>query len=422
MAANLTPPLQPLRLLGLPARHGRWLLIPIGMTILMCLGNLYSWSVFRQPLEQELGISATASLLPYTIALVFNAAFVTITGFQMVRIGPRTIAVVGGLCVGGGYWLSSFATNIELITLTYGLIAGVGVGIVYGAPMVTVARWFPDRQGLAVGLTITGFGLSPLITAPLSKMLINQYGLRPTLQLLGISFTVIVIGLAMTLKLPPPEWPQLICHGSLVCLARAKVYPANPLKTQAFYGLWICYTIATIVGLSAIGISSPVGVEVIHLEPTVAANSLALFAVFNGLSRPLFGWLSDRYHPHHVAIGSFSLILMACLVMMTAHSGNVGQYLTAFCVFWFCLGGWLAIAPATTLQFFHPDSYAQTYGLLFSAYGVGALVGTLVTGQIRDWFGSYTYAFYPMAGLAIVGIIVAYTMLRPEHPNCASNI
>ncbi|MEM6434468.1 MAG: MFS transporter, partial [Cyanobacteria bacterium P01_D01_bin.115] len=98
-------------------------------------------------------------------------------------------------------------------------------------------------------------------------------------------------------------------------------------------------------------------------------------------------------------------------------SGQVITYLIAFCLFWFCLGGWLAMAPAITLRLFDPENYAQNYGLVFSAYGVGALIGTLTAGQIRDWFGSYTYAFYPMAFLAVVGIVIASIMLKPDaHP------
>lgn len=86
----------------------------------------------------------------------------------------------------------------------------------------------------------------------------------------------------------------------------------------------------------------------------------------------------------------------------------------AFSLFWFCLGGWLALAPTATLHLFNPDDYAQNYGIVFTAYGMGALLGTLVAGQIRDWFGSYIYAFYPMAGLAIVGIILATFFLKRE--------
>ncbi|MGB5631609.1 MAG: OFA family MFS transporter [Waterburya sp.] len=399
---------------GLPAERGRWLLIPLGMSVLLCLGSVYSWSIFRKPLEGEFNIGATQSLLPYTVALVFYAALMPIAGYYIPRIGTQTMTAIGGVFVGLGYILSSFASNIGMMTLTYGVIAGTGVGITYGVPMVVVAKWFPDQKGLAVGLTIIGFGLSPLVTAPLANSLIDIYSVKPTLRILGIAFTAIILLIAITLKLPPKDWHPRRNLAAPVKSSATITYPVSLVKSRSFYGLWICYAIGTLVGLSAIGISSSVGEEIINIDPRLAAGSVSLFALFNGISRPLFGWLSDRFKPHYVAVLTYTLILIACVLMINAQSGQVATYLIAFCLFWFCLGGWLAIAPTTTLRFFNPDLYAPNYGIVFTAYGVGALLGTLTTGRIRDWFGSYTYAFYPMALLAIIGIVVASIWLKRD--------
>lgn len=401
-------------LLGQPADRGRWFLIPLGMIIFLCLGSVYSWSIFRTPLESELGISATESLLPYTFVLVFYAVLMPITGFYIPRIGTRITTAIGGMIVGLGYILSSFATQVGVLVFTYGVIGGTGIGIVYGVPIVVISRWFPDRKGLAVGLTIVGFGLSPLITAPLANQLIGAFTVRPTLCILGVAFTIIILAISLAMKLPPENWhPRQ--HANVSTITSAPAYPRNLLKSRSFYGLWLCYAIGALVGLSAIGISSPVGEEIIDINPTVAARSVSLFALFNGASRPLFGWLSDRFKPHYIAIFSYTLTLIACVLMMNAQTGQVATYLTAFCLFWFCLGGWLAMAPTITLRFFKPDQYAQNYGLVFTAYGVGALIGTLVAGRIRDFFGTYNYVFYPMALLAIIGIVIACVLLKRER-------
>lgn len=405
----------PLTLFGLPATRGRWFLIPLGMGVLLCLGTVYSWSIFRKPLEAELNLTATESLLPYTVALVCYSASMPIAGFYIPKLGPRLMTAIGGIVVGAGYILSSVAPHIGAIALTYGVIAGVGVGIAYGVPMAVVARWFPDKKGLAVGLTIIGFGLSPLITAPLANQLISAYTVRPTLRLLGIAFTLIILLLSLTLKMPPRDWHPHSTKANFTPCIPSPAYPKNLLKSRSFYGLWLCYAIGTLIGLSAIGISSPVGEEVINIDAGLAASSVSLFALFNGLSRPLFGWLSDRFKPQFIAIATYTLILIACVLMANAQQGQVTTYLLAFCLFWFCLGGWLAIAPTTTLRFFDPDHYAQNYGIVFTAYGVGALLGTLATGRIRDWLGTYTYAFYPMALLAIVGIVLASLLLKQER-------
>jgi MFS family permease len=416
-----SPNVSTVKVLGRPAEQGRWLLIPLGMIILLCLGTVYSWSIFRTPLENELGITATQSLLPFTFALVFYAATMPIAGFYIPRIGTRITTAIGGIVVGLGYILSSLAKQVGVLALTYGVVAGIGVGIVYGVPMVVASRWFPDKKGLAVGLTVLGFGLSPFITAPLANQLISAYTVRPTLRILGIAFIAIISAMALMMKLPPKGWhPQR--NFAVSQQVSPLTYPKNVFKSRSFYGLWICYAIGTLVGLSAIGISSPVGEEIIEINPTVAAASVSLFAVFNGVSRPLFGWLSDRFKPHHMAIFSYVLILIACVLMVNAQTGQVATYLLAFCLFWFCLGGWLAMAPTITLRFFNPDQYAQNYGIVFTAYGVGALIGTFVTGRIRDLFGTYNYVFYPMALLAIIGIIIACVLLKREKCSVADSV
>ncbi|MGD1917523.1 MAG: OFA family MFS transporter [Pleurocapsa sp.] len=405
------------KLFGLPAEQGRWFLILLGTLVLLCLGTVYSWSIFRDPIETSLDVGATESLLPYTFVLLFYSALKPITGLYLDRLGTRRATILGGLILGTGYVLSSFATNIHTLIFTYGVLVGTGVGIIYGIPMVVAARWFPDQKGLAVGLTIIGFGLSPVITAPLAKKAIDSYGVQQTLLILGITFTVIILSISTVLKLPPNGWKPKGWDAVASNSNQENSQHSHPnlWQRRSFYGLWICYTIGTLVGLSAIGISSPVAQEIINLDSNLAAASVSLFALFNGLSRPIFGWLTDRFQPRYIAVASYVMILIATIMMMNAQSGQVITYLIAFCIFWFCLGGWLALAPTATLKLFNSENYARNYGIVFTAYGIGALLGTLTAGRIRDIFGSYTYAFYPMALLAIIGIVVAITTLKRDR-------
>ena len=176
--------------------------------------------------------------------------------------------------------------------------------------------------------------------------------MQQTLLIFGIAFTVIILSIATMLKLPPKGWqPQGWQIASENIVSNDSLQPSL-FQTRSFYGLWICYAIGTLVGLSAIGISSPVAEEIIKMSPTLAASSVSLFALFNGLSRPLFGWLTDRFPPRYTAVASYLLILIATILMMNAQEGQVAIYLTAFCLFWFCLGGWLALAPTATLTLF----------------------------------------------------------------------
>lgn len=405
--------MQNMQLFGMPAEKGRWLLIPLGATVLLCLGTVYSWSIFRKPLEKLLSINATESLLPFTVLLVLFAVLMPITGFCINRFGTRIVTAVGGVITGLGYVLSSLDGNLQFLTFTYGVIAGVGVGIVYGVPLAVVAKWFPDKKGVAVGLTVIGFGLSPLVTAPLAKSLIDSYGVRQTFVILGVVFTAIILAIATVLKTPPEDWTPAGWNPNVATLGGASSSNQGTiLQSQGFYGLWLCYTIGTFSGLAAIGISSPLAQEIIQLDAATAASTVSLFAVFNALGRIFFGWFTDRFSPKMGAIVSFVLVLIASLMMLKAGQGAVATYLVAFSLFYFSFGGWLAIAPTTTLILFSSADYAKNYGIVFTAYGAGALGGTLLAGRIRDIFGSYTGFFYPTAALAILGIVLAVFMLK----------
>ncbi|MFB2897372.1 OFA family MFS transporter [Aerosakkonemataceae cyanobacterium BLCC-F50] len=399
------------KVFGMAPEQGRWLYVPLGLIVLLCLGTVYSWSIFRKPLEKAFSIGATESLLPFTVLLVVFAILMPITGFFIDKYGCRLVTAVGGIITGLGYILSSFASDISSLVFTYGVIAGAGVGIAYGVPLAVTARWFPDKKGLAVGLTVVGFGLSPLVTAPIAKTLIETNTVPPTFLILGIAFTLIILLISATLTFPPTGWKPAGWEPSQ-SVRIAINDDVQMMQTSSFYGLWICYTIGTFVGLSAIGISSPVAQEIIKLDAGTAAATVSLFAVFNGLGRPLFGWIADKYKPRNAAVINYVLILIASILMSSAGQGNVASYLAAFCLFWLSLGGWLAIAPTATLTLFNPLNYAKNYGIVFTAYGVGAFFGTIVAGRIRDIFGSYTYAFYVTAILAIIGIVCAWFLLK----------
>jgi MFS family permease len=404
-----------LKLFGLPARQGRWLFLPLGITAMLCLGTVYSWSIFRKPLtaalnKQGITISATDTLLPFATLLVVFAILMPIASRYIERYGAAKVTAVGGTIVGLGYFFSSFATSIPLLVITYGLIAGAGVGIVYGVPIAVTAKWFPDRKGLAVGLTVVGFGLSPLITAPLAGFLIDKYGIDGMFRIFGVAFTAILWAIATQLRFPPTGWqpsPQFVASPAIA-------EPDRLLSSPSFFALWICYAIGTLAGLMAVGIASNVGKEVVGLDPSMATASVSIFAIFNGVGRPLFGWLTDRLKPKMTAIISYVLILIASIVMLNTGKGQVVNYFFAFGLLWLSLGGWLAIAPTATLSMFNPVNYTKNYGIVFTAYGAGALLGTLVAGSAKDIFGSYTNAFIPTAILSILGISIATFALKPD--------
>ncbi|MEO0488357.1 MAG: OFA family MFS transporter [Cyanobacteria bacterium J06659_2] len=407
------------RLFGLPPDQGRWLFIPLGLMVLLCLGTVYSWSIFSGPFEAELNSRPGTILLPFLVLGVTFTLVMPIAGLYMNRCSPRILTSLGGILVGLGYLLASQASSLLWLVLSYGVVAGLGVGMTYGVPLAVAARWFPDRKGLAVGLTVVGFGLSPLVTAPLAFNLINgnpawnlpALGIRQTFVLLGIVFTVLIVAIASVLRMPPPRWtPSNFAQTLNQSVETDASLPM--MQTQTFYGLMFCYTVGTFVGLTAIATTAQVGSELVNLEAEDLALAVPLFAVFNGLGRPLFGWLNDRLRPKFTIIIINSLILIASILMMHTSPDEPGQYLVAFSIFWFCLGAWLAVAPAATLSFFGLPNYPNNYGLLFLAFGGGGLSGIFTAIALRGITGSFAPFFYVTATLAIAAILVAYFTLN----------
>jgi MFS transporter, OFA family, oxalate/formate antiporter len=406
------------KLFGLRPEVGRWLLIPLGLMVLLCLGTVYSWSIFSGPFEAELKTKPGTILLPFLVLGVMFTLVMPISGLYMNRCSPRILTRIGGMIVGIGYLLTSIAPNLPLLVLSYGFITGIGVGIAYGVPLAVSARWFPDRKGFAVGMTVVGFGLSPLVTAPLAFTLIKMFGLRSTFVILGIAFTAIILTISTTLRMPPPRWKppgwNLQAERITENIESNSSTQLPMVQTQTFYGLWLCYIVGTFVGLTAIATTAQVGREIVGLKPESLTFAVPLFAVFNGVGRPLFGWLNDRLKPKLTIIIINTLILIASILMINTSQEQVINFLVAFSMFWFCLGAWLAVAPAATLSFFAIDNYPSNYGLLFTSFGIGGLSGIFTAGGIRGIFGSFAPFFYVTGILAIAAIIVATFSLN--HP------
>lgn len=409
-------------ILGMEAEKGRWAFVIIGMIINLCLGSIYSWSVFKAPLKAFLEttgpeVSASALQLPFMIFLGFFAVAMVLTGKYIEKYGPRKVVIVGGVLTGLGWLLASMASSINILTVSYGIVGGIGVGIAYGVPVAMSGRWFPDKRGLAVGLTVLGFGFSAFFTANIANVLIASSGVMQTFRIFGIAFIIIMVILATPLVFPPAGWkpagwtPPAPKPGAAV---KCELKREEMLKSKTFYGLWLCYFIGCLAGLMAISISADVA-GIVGKEAVAAMllgfSPVGFFAIFNGGGRPVFGTLTDKLTPKNAAILSFVLIIIASLMIWKIQTPAV--YIISFAILWGCLGGWLAIAPTSTASFFGVGDYPRCYGMVFLAYGAGALVGPYLAGYFKDATGSFINVFPVVVILAAAGIIIAFLMMKP---------
>ncbi len=222
--------------------------------------------------------------------------------------------------------------------------------------------------------------------------------------MVGITFSILIPFLGLLFKHPesspePSNEQSSYKIGALI-------------KTRKFAGLWSCFVIGATVGLMIIGVTSQIGTELFGLTAETAALLISAFAVFNALGRPLFGFFTDKLGVRRTASLSFALIFFASLLMLIPKLQSTFLFVITLSILWMNLGAWLSIAPTATGTMFDPKNYSRNYGVLFSAYGVGALLGTPLAGFMRTWFGSYRLIFVPVLGLCILGLVLANTLLR----------
>jgi MFS family permease len=373
----------------------------------MCLGTVYSWSIFRIPVEEFFSISTMQSGLPYMVSLAFYAFSMFTTGKYLDKYSPKSIILIGGVLVGLGWILSGYAANIYILTVSYGIILGTGVGIVYGVPMTAVAKWFPEKKGLMVGFVLVGFGLSPFITAPIARHLVESYGIMQSFKMLGISFGVIIALLGYLFRYPDEYDNKLFVKTPRAIDDMNDINTEKMIKTASFKGLYLSFIVGTMIGLMLIGMTSNVGIELIQLSPRTVALLMSVFAVFNGMGRPIFGWITDKLSYKKAMLISFVSIIIAAILMLMAKEGSLGLFSIAFSIFWFNLGGWLAIAPTSTLAIYGTKHYSQNYGVVFTAYGIGAILGVLISGYLKDIHQGYHSIFYFVIVLCMAGILLS---------------
>ncbi len=406
-------------LFGKTPEQGRWILVGLGLLINLALGSIYAWSVFVPPLAVHFlslgqSVSANDILLPYSVFLVAFALTMPFAARYIEIYGPRRIAIAGGCLTGIGWLGASLSPSPLLMALAFGGIGGIGVGTVYGVPLTLTTRWFPDRRGTALGLTLLGFGASTLVTGGLAGLLLSHYGVIVTFRIFGFFLILLLTLLALPLSLPPSGWKprgwiprsQPVRTASLVECTREEM-----IRTPTFFGLWICFFLACSAGLMAISIALPVGTEVVGLESGLATLLVSVFAIFNGGGRPLFGLLTDRFNPRNTAMISFGMISIASLLLWQAPT--LPTYVISFALLWGSIGAWPAIAPTSTATFFGTRDYPRCYGVVYLAYGAGALMGPMLAGSVRTSTGSYLGVFPYVTVLAILGIGVAFWLMRP---------
>ena len=409
---------------------GRWRLVAAALVMQLCLGVLYSWAVFRGPLEELHGWSKSTSIAPYRYSLLFFTFAMVVAGFWQDRKGPRLVGSVGGLLLGAGCLLAAWIGDTPTgLILAYGVLGGAGVGFAYVTPIATCIKWFPDKRGMIVGLAVMGFGAGSLIFAPLLEALIGTDAFRyqetipRTFLVMAAIFLVCVIGSAQFYRVPPAGWrPAGWSPPETAGAAGTQEFtPREMLGTWQFYVLWLIYFLGTSVGLTAIGQASPI-IREMGAEGAVLTGGAALgvMSFFNGIGRLSWGSLSDKLGRNYTAVAMYAVYAVACLALLRNASG-FWPLLVGLCMVGFSFGGYLALLPSFTADYFGSRHVGANYGIMFSAYGLCGFIVPRYFAAIMDEARTagdlaegYNKVYFTLAVFAVVGAVAALLIKAPR--------
>jgi OFA family oxalate/formate antiporter-like MFS transporter len=399
----------------------RWWRVVGGLLMNLALGSLYAWSVFVAPLEKEFGWKRAQTSNVFTYAVVVFAIAFIFAGRLQDKLGPFKISITGGLLVSIGFFLSAYTTSLNYLYFFFGVLGGIGNGFGYATPIPVMAKWFPDRRGLAVGLAVAGYGGGSAIFGPLAgNYLIPAYGWRTTFQILGGVFLVMTMIGSFLLKNPPvgyrpPGWTP--APAAKAAATTHEFSPGEVLRTPAFYFMWVAYALGTSAGLMVISQLVPFARSK-GVPLALATTGIFIGAAGNASGRIFSGWMSDALGRLNVLRLMIAISAVAMLIL--PHTGGIAavpvfMYMVIFVVYW-CYGTQLSVNASTTSDFWGTKNAGVNYGLLFTAWGVAGIIGPRIGGVLFDKYKNYQAAFYWAAGLAVIALISEFLAKRPTVP------
>ena len=400
--------------------ENRWLVVIGALLIQVALGAVYIWSVFKGPLIEKFHWEPAATNLTFSISLLVFAIGTVIFGRLQDKIGPKWVATIGGLLLGAGLILASKTTSVGWIYLTFGVLGGAGIGAGYVCPLATCVKWFPDKKGMITGLAVAGFGGGALVFTPVAKSFINSYGVLPTFAYLGIIFGLCVIIGAQFLKNPPAGYKPAGWNPPVQASGKTAVdnySTGEMLKTPQFYLIWVSYLFGCAAGLMIIGNALPIA-KAQGLSEALAASAVMTVSIFNAAGRLIWGTVSDKLGRTKTLMFTFLIcgIAMLCLKFLTGTAILIGVSLVGF-----CFGGFLAVYPSVTADYYGTKNLGMNYGTVFMAYGIGAVLGPMLYDLMKSPVaGQLSTTPLMISGLlCIIGLALVY-MLR-THQGVSKN-
>jgi MFS transporter, OFA family, oxalate/formate antiporter len=398
----------------------RWWQLLMGFLVMMVISSpQYVWTLFVPSFQKTTGATLSDVQWTITILIVLQTWLSPAQGFLVEKLSPKLLIAIGALLSGAGWIASSTIDSLVGLYASYGLLCGIGTGIVYIGIIGLMVRWFPDRRGFATGVVAAGYGFGAILTTfPIDSML-KASGYQHTLFIFGAIFAA--VGLVGALALRAPEEAEAAAASGLVSTARSAI-PREMLRSPVFWLMFGMMSMMSTGGLmvitqftsfaKAFGIDATTSVVILGMTMAAIPAALTFDRITNGLTRPFFGWISDRIGRENTMAIAFILEGAAIYAMLQYRSDPLMLVVLSGLVF-FGWGEIFSLFPATLTDTFGAEHATTNYGFLYMAQGVGSILGAPVAAKIFETSGSWLPVFFLVIGMDVLTGLLALFVLKP---------
>ncbi|MEP7309210.1 MAG: oxalate/formate MFS antiporter [Acidobacteriota bacterium] len=408
--------------------RSRWGQLLLGLLCMVAISSpQYVWTLFTQPLITSLNTRLAAIQITFSILIVVQTFLSPFQGFLVDKFGPRVLLSVGGAFTGLSWVLASSVTTLTGLYLTYGLLGGIGTGIVYVGVIGHMVQWFPDRRGFATGIVAAGYGMGALLTTfPIAESM-KSASYQEAMFRWGLVFSAVGVLAAQGLRKPTATDTTPARDGAWPRAAPATNYrPAEMLRTPIF---WLMFVMMTMMSTAGLMVTSQMaaftrdfgmaGAIVFGLP--LLPLALSLDRITNGLTRPFFGWLSDRIGRENTMVIAFTLEGVAMIVWLVTRSHPVAFVLMSGVVL-FAWGEIFSLFPSTLTDTYGAKHATTNYGFLYMAQGIGSVLGGPVAALVHDAYGSWMPVFFVIIAMNFTTALLAGVALKPMRHRWLSGI
>lgn len=397
----------------------RWFYLAIGVIAMLFAGVLYAWSILKTPLTNEFGWSASQLALNFTIAMSFFCIGGLLGAQISKRAGHKIALIAAGVLSAVGFVMTASLQNSSVVMLyiSYGVLAGMGIGIAYNVLIATVSAWFPDKKGLCSGCLMMGFGASALILGNIANALFHSnLGWRSTYIVLGIAICVVLVVSAILLQKPGQE--VVFPESKSTKTAKAEVFEKQDYSSlqmitrPSFWLAFICISFLAAVGSSVISFAKDLALSV-NAPEALAVSLVGVLSVCNGLGRILTGALFDSMGRRKTMIYANILTIGAATVTLLAvYFGSLPLCITGLCLTGISYGACPTITSAFTSSFFGMRYFPTNMAIMTFTVMGGSLIAT-ASNKILEITGGYTSTFMMLLSLSAIALILNIFIRKP---------